>query len=90
MKGKSPSVLKPLMYYIKPHMGLLTVSLIFALISVAASLYAPILVGDAVDLIVTENNVDFDGVRNVLIKLGITVAVTAAAQWMMSLCTNQL
>ena len=90
MKGKSPSVLKPLMHYIKPHMGLLTVSLIFALISVAASLYAPILVGDAVDLIVTENNVDFDGVRNVLIKLGITVAVTAAAQWMMSLCTNKV
>ena len=90
MKQKNPSVLKPLMRYVKPHMGLLFVSLIFAVISVAATLYAPILVGDAVDLIISKDNVDFDGVRAVLIKLGITVAITAAAQWLMSLCTNKV
>ena len=78
------------MRYVKPHSGLLVISLIFAAVSVAASLYAPILVGDAVDKIITRDNVDFAGVRNVLIRLGITVAVTAAAQWLMSLCTNKV
>ena len=90
MSKKSPSVLKPLMRYVRPHIGLLIVSLIFAVISVAATLYAPILVGDAVDLIVTKDNVDLDGVLTVLIKLGVTVAITAAAQWLMSLCTNKV
>ena len=88
--NKTPSVLKPLLHYVRPHMWLLFVSLIFAVISVAATLYAPILVGDAVDLIVSKDNVDFAGVRNVLIKLGVTVGITAAAQWLMSLCTNKV
>ena len=88
--NNSPSVLKPLMRYVKPHKGLLLLSLLLAAVSVAATLYAPILVGDAVDCIITKGNVDFAGVRNVLIKLGITVAVTALCQWLMSLCTNKV
>lgn len=90
MSSKKNSVLKQLLRYVRPHRGLLLISLILAAVSVAATLYAPILVGEAVDKIVTKDNVDFAGVRNVLIKLGVTVAVTAAAQWLMSLCTNKV
>ena len=49
-ENRSHSVFRPLMRYVKPHIGLLAVSLLFAVISVAATLYAPILVGDAVDV----------------------------------------
>ena len=90
MSSKKNSILKQLLRYVRPHRGLLLISLILAAVSVAATLYAPILVGEAVDKIVTKDNVDFAGVRNVLIKLGVTVAVTAAAQWLMSLCTNKV
>ncbi len=89
-ENRSHSVFRPLMRYVKPHIGLLAVSLLFAVISVAATLYAPILVGDAVDLIVTKGDVDFLGVRDVLIKLGIVVGITALSQWLMTLCTNKV
>ena len=64
--------------------------MVFAVITVATTLYAPILVGNAVDLIVEMGFVDFDGIINIIIKLGVTVTVTGIAQWLMSLCTNKI
>ena len=84
------SSLRPLLSYIRPHKHLLIVTLLLACVSVAATLYAPILVGDAVDLIVSKGKVDFEGVVKILIKLGILVAAAGAAQWFMSLCTNKV
>lgn len=45
--------------------------------------------GNAVDLIIA-GLVDFDGIINIIIKLGVTVTVTGIAQWLMSLCTNKI
>lgn len=83
-------VLKPLLVYAKPYIWLFALSMVFALITVAATLYAPILIGDAVDLIVGEGKVDFDGIAPIITELCIIVAVTALAQWLMSLCTNKI
>ncbi|WP_294590005.1 ABC transporter ATP-binding protein [uncultured Ruminococcus sp.] len=84
------SALRPLLRYAKPHMWLFVLSMVFAVITVATTLYAPILVGNAVDLIIAKGLVDFDGIINIIIKLGVTVAVTGIAQWLMSLCTNKI
>ena len=84
------SALRPLLKYAKPHMWLFVLSMVFAVITVATTLYAPILVGNAVDLIVEMGFVDFDGIINIIIKLGVTVTVTGIAQWLMSLCTNKI
>ena len=84
------SALRPLLRYAKPHMWLFILSMVFAVITVATTLYAPILVGNAVDLIVEMGFVDFDGIINIIIKLGVTVTVTGIAQWLMSLCTNNI
>ncbi|MBR6045279.1 MAG: ABC transporter ATP-binding protein [Ruminococcus sp.] len=89
MKNKERSALAPLLKYVGPHKPLLFLTLLLASVSVAATLYAPILVGDAVDLIVTRDNVDFKGVAVILIKLGVLVGITGLAQWLMSLCTNK-
>ena len=90
MMNKSNSVLKPLLGYVRPYRGLLIVSLLLAFISVTATLYAPILVGDAVDLIISKGNVDFEGVAKILIKLAVLVGISAFAQWLMTLCTNKV
>ncbi len=94
MKNKSAkldtSALKPLMKYARPHIWLFVLSMVFAVITVAFTLYAPILVGDAVDLIIGMGLVDFDGIRTILIKIGVIVAITGIAQWLMSLCTNKI
>ena len=87
---KRPSAIKPLLRYIRPHAWMLAVSLIFAVISVALTLYAPILMGQAIDKIIAQGKVDFDGIAPILVKLGIVVAITGISQWLMSLCTNKI
>lgn len=84
------SVAKPLLGYLKPYMGQLTAALIFAVITALATLYAPILTGDAIDLIVGKGDVDFGGIKPILLKFAITIIVTAAAQYAMNLCLNKV
>lgn len=90
IKQKQPSAIKPLLRYIKPYSWMLVISLIFAVISVALTLYAPILMGYGIDKIIAEKQVDFNGIVPILIKLGIIVAITGIAQWLMTLCTNKI
>ena len=84
------SVFKPLMRYAGPHIWPLVVALILTVVSVAATLYAPILMGDGIDLIIDKGNVDFDGLVPILIRLAIVVAITGVSQWLMSMCTNKV
>lgn len=84
------SIFKPLISYAGPHIWLLVIALILAVISVAATLYAPILMGRGIDLIIDEGNVDFNGLIPILIKLAAVVTVTGISQWLMSLCTNKV
>ncbi len=87
---KEKSAVKPLLKYIRPYRSLLIISLVFAVISVALTLYAPILMGYGIDKIIAEKQVDFEGIVPILIKLGIIVVLTGIAQWLMNLCTNKI
>ncbi len=89
-KQGSAGTLRRLLCYTKPYKALLVASMLFALISVAATLYAPILIGRGVDVIIGEGNVDFDRLLPIIITLMATVAVTALCQWLMTLCTNKI
>lgn len=87
---KEKSAVKPLLKYIRLYRSLLITSLVFAVISVALTLYAPILMGYGIDKIIAEKQVDFEGIVPILIKLGIIVVLTGIAQWLMNLCTNKI
>ena len=89
-KNNEKSVITPLLKYIRPYWWLLAVSLVLAVISVALTLYAPILMGYGIDKIIAERQVDFDGIVPILVKLGIIVAITSISQWLMNLCTNKI
>lgn len=65
-------------------------SIIFATITVALTLYVPILVGQAVDHIVAKGAVEFDIVKEILIRIAIVVLLTALAQWLMNICNNKI
>ena len=54
------------------------------------TLYAPILIGDAVDFIVGKGQVDFGKILQILVKLAVIIGVTSVAQWLMNLCNNQI
>lgn len=75
---------------IRPFGGRVTAALLLAVVSVAATLYAPIVIGEAVDTVVGLGNVDFIQLRNILLRLGVTVAVTVLTQWFMNLVINQI
>ena len=69
---------------------LLFLSLAFAMLSVALTLYAPILIGDGVDLLLGKGKVDFVAVFAILKKLAAVIVLTCMAQWLMNLCNNRI
>ncbi len=76
--------------YMRKYIPLLILSLIFAAISVALTLYFPILTGRAIDLIVDKGLVDFDGILSILTKAGVIALITGVAQWLMNTCNNRM
>lgn len=76
--------------YMKHYLVLLILAILLATVSVALTLYFPILTGQAIDLILSKGQVDFAGIL-VLVKRGVLVVlVTAAAQWLMNMCNNRM
>ena len=90
MKTRTPSTLKRVLGYVKKYPLSLVGSLLFALLEVAASLCVPVFFGDGVDCIVGQGAVDFVGLQAVALKILIAVVIAALAQWLKSLCNNQL
>ncbi len=84
------NTVKRVLGLIKPYGFFVALSLIFAVGVVALTLYAPILVGDAVDLIIGPGNVDFVGIKAILLRIAIIVILTAIFQWVMNLCNNHI
>ena len=74
----------------KPYRFYLLLSLLLAAVTVAGTLYLPLLIGNAVDCIIGPGSVDFAGVFRVLLKMGIVIGVTAFSQWLMNVCNNKL
>lgn len=87
---KQSDTIKRILKLIKPYRLSLLFSFIFAIVSVALTLYAPILTGDAIDLIIGKGNVDFDGITPILIRFAVAIAITALAQWIMNLANNKI
>ncbi len=81
---------KKVLKYLKHYKALFAISLILALVIVAATLYIPILVGEAIDLAVDKGLVDVDGIMRIIVKIGIIAAVTALLQWVMNVINNRI
>lgn len=89
-KENKVPVIPRLWAYAKPYGIFLFLGLICAVISIALSLWMPILIGRGVDYIVGPGQVDFSGVMRYVIILGVNIGVTVVFQYLMSLCTNQI
>ncbi len=82
--------LKKVLKYVQRHGFFMVLSILFAAITVALTLYTPILIGDAIDLIVGKGQVDFAGIGAILIKTGIIIGITALIQWLMNTINNRI
>jgi len=76
--------------YIKRYLFWLFLSVLLAAASVAGTLYIPIVIGEAIDFIIGMGNVDFEAIKPLLFRAGITAAATALAQWLMSVLNNKV
>lgn len=87
---KQKGTMKKVMRLIRPYLHYVVLSFVFALISALLTLYAPILIGQGVDLVVGKKQVDFSGVFQILKYLAVIIGITSAAQWLMNLCNNTI
>ncbi len=90
MNDKQKATLGKVLHYIRRYWVILGLSIVLAAVTVAGTLYIPILTGRAVDFIVGKGAVDFAGVLHVLELIGAIIIVTAAAQWVMNACNNKI
>lgn len=84
------STLRRILNYIGVYKWLVFLSLALAAVTVATTLYAPILVGKGVDRILGPGNVDFDGLLAILRQIAAVVFITAFAQWLMNHINNRI
>ena len=82
--------IKKIFRYVGKYPIALVLTLLLAVVTVALTLYVPILIGDAIDCIIGEGNVNFSALKTIFLKIGISVAITAAAQWIMSALNNRI
>ncbi|MCI6018877.1 MAG: ABC transporter ATP-binding protein/permease [Clostridiales bacterium] len=92
MKKKTGSmqVIKKVLKYLKKYWFLEVCSLLFAAASVVLTLYLPILIGQAVDMIIEPGSVYFESIIKLLGKMGIVIVATALLQWLMNTCNNKI
>lgn len=84
------STIKKVLSAIKKYRLLLFISILLALITVGFTLYIPIIIGDAIDLIIGKENVDFDGILPLLTRIIVISVGIALLQWLMNNINNKI
>ncbi len=84
------SVMSNIFKYISKYRLYVVLSIACAAVYALLSLYIPILTGDAVDVIVTKGDVDFDKIFEILLKDLLVILLAALAQWIMGVCNNKI
>ncbi|MBO5060420.1 MAG: ABC transporter ATP-binding protein [Clostridia bacterium] len=90
MADSQKHTLRTVLKYIRKYMPQIGVSILLAGITVAMTLYIPVLIGRAIDFIIGEGLVNFWGVIPILYMVGIITALTALLQWIMGIINNRV
>ena len=89
-KKQQMGTLKKVLKYIERYKVFLVLSLIFAVATVVSTLYIPVVTGQAIDHILGPGQVEFPVIFQLLRRIGLIVALTALAQWLMNVCNNKI
>ena len=87
---KNKKTINRVLELIRPYTYLVVSILVLAAVTVAATLYSPILIGKGVDCMVEKGLVSFPDLKLILIQLAVVTAISAVSQWVMSLLTNKM
>ncbi len=81
---------KKILSYIRKYWFMVGLSLALAALTVALTLYIPILTGNAVDLLLGKGQVNMQGIFKIMITIAVVMMITAIAQWVMNTCNNYI
>lgn len=87
---KNKKTINRVLKLIRPYTYLVVSILVLAAVTVAATLYSPILIGKGVDCMIEKGLVSFQDLKLVLLQLAVVTAISAISQWVMSLLTNKM
>lgn len=97
---KNKGTLRKILRYIKRYIGLMVLSMILAVLTVAGALYIPIIIGQAIDLLVpgqapvsssiAQETIDLASVLSLLVQVGVVAGITAFLQWLMGVINNRI
>ena len=90
MDKKQITTLRKVLRYMKKYVPLLVISILLATITVATTLYFPILIGNALDLIIDAGRVDFAGISEIFKVAVVVIGINAISQWVMNICNNRM
>ena len=88
--GTQMNTLKKVLQYIETYRFWMLASIVLAAVTVALTLYIPILVGRAIDFIIDRGNVDFVSITKLLVEIAILAVSTAVLQWIMNTINNKV
>ena len=90
-KNKAPrGTLRRVLSYLRGYRVFLFLSLLLSLATVLLTLWLPVLIGDAIDLILGPERVDFTGIRDIFLKASVIIGATALFQWLMNVSNNKM
>lgn len=90
LTNEDKSTICKVLRYIKKYYVFLIISILLAAVTVACTLYVPILTGNAIDLIINEGMVDFDGILSIIKTMIAVIIIGAIAQWLMNVSNNKI
>lgn len=90
MKSDNSKRVMQIMKYLKNYRLLTAASILLAAVTVALTLYVPIVIGEAIDNIVSEHNVNFAAIAALLRRVAVVVGITALLQWIMNTINNRI
>ena len=82
--------IKRVLKYLKRYRAMLFLSLLFAALNVALTLYIPLLTGQAIDLMLGKGLVDWNGVVSIVIQIAVCTGISALCQWLMNVINNRI
>lgn len=88
IKPKNKGAIGKLLVYAKPYLPVIAVALFFSALQIAATLFAPVIVGRTIDYIIGERNVDFGVIGKNAVILALLLTAAVVAQYLSSLCIN--
>ena len=89
-KPAAPGTLKRILGLLRPYWWLILLSVLFSALTVAGTLYIPVLVGRAIDRILGPGRVDFPGLGKLLLGIAAVAGLTALTQWLISVLNHRV